>query len=89
MNIGSSAVLDKDQCHIAFIINFIFTELPIKGLRYCFSSMFGRLNLGGVADRYGGYRAVVMMYLGMVLAQAWWFVSSAFRALAFYAVCLI
>jgi hypothetical protein len=78
--------LDRDQCHIAFIINFIFTELPNKDLKYCFSSMFGCLNLGGVAGHYGGYHAIVVMYLGMALAQAWWFVSSAFCALAFYAV---
>ncbi|MBT3373530.1 MAG: MFS transporter [Rhodospirillaceae bacterium] len=49
-------------------------------------SMFGRLTLGGVADRYGRYHAVVVMYLGMALVQAWWFLSTDFWALALYAV---
>ncbi len=49
-------------------------------------SMLGRLTLGGVADRYGRYRAVVAMYLGMALVQAWWFLSTDFWALVLYAV---
>ena len=49
-------------------------------------SMSGRLTLGGVADRFGRHRAIVIMFLGMALMHAWWYVSTSFWALAVYAV---
>ena len=50
-------------------------------------SMSGRLTLGALADRFGRHRAVITMFLGMALAQAWWYASTSFWALAVYAVC--
>jgi MFS family permease len=50
-------------------------------------SMSGRLILGGLADRFGRHRAIVAMFLGMALVQAWWYFSTSFWALAVYAVC--
>jgi len=49
-------------------------------------SMSGRLLLGGVADRMGRHRAMIAMFLGLALMQAWWYLSTAYWALAVYAV---
>ncbi|MBL6951381.1 MAG: MFS transporter [Alphaproteobacteria bacterium] len=49
-------------------------------------SMSGRLTLGGLADRFGRHRAIIIMFLGMALMHAWWYVSTSFWALSVYAV---
>ncbi|MFP6705257.1 MAG: MCT family MFS transporter [Alphaproteobacteria bacterium] len=49
-------------------------------------SMSGRLLLGGVADRMGRHWAMIAMFLGLALMQAWWYLSTAYWALAVYAV---
>jgi len=49
-------------------------------------SMSGRLTLGGLADRFGRHRSIIIMFLGMALMHAWWYVSTSFWALSVYAV---
>ena len=49
-------------------------------------SMFGRLTLGVLADRFGRHRSVVTMYFGMASVQAWWYLSTSFWALGIFAV---
>jgi MFS family permease len=49
-------------------------------------SIAGRFFLGGLADRFGRRRALLLMFAGIFVAQLLWLVSSALPALACYAL---